>query len=52
MSSAKWRPFCLGLNVLKTTRIKPVFTFVILYKWVDTKSYSYDIQDRHVSINQ
>ena len=23
MSSAKWRPFCLGLNVLIDTRSKP-----------------------------
>ena len=27
MSSGKWRPFCLGLNVLKTTKYLPLSTW-------------------------
>ena len=32
MSSAKWRPFCLGLNVLKeTTHLKPEQSLYLLH---------------------
>ena len=34
MSSAKWRPFCLGLNVLKNL----LFFYTLLFKWPTNRS--------------
>ena len=35
MSSAKWRPFCLGLNVLMDLLIVPFYNILFVYTWND-----------------
>ena len=35
MSSARWRPFCLGLNVLMDLLIIPFYNILFVYTWND-----------------
>ena len=46
MSSAKWRPFCLGLNVLTDNHASITIPMTTMTKLVPLQPYSISIQKR------